>query len=125
MIKPLAPRVLRGCSWTGLVLSFSLSLSLLLSPGLWAEAFAQQDNAKKKAENDAKPKPKDEDKDKDDPPAQAKVPVKPASTVEVLKDPKAEEALPLDKLKGVPGWRNVNESDVSAVKAMASGEQPV
>ena len=103
MIKPLAPRVLRGCSWTGLVLSFSLSLSLLLLPGLWTEAFAQ-----------TMPRPKGGERRQ----AQGRVPTpgqsatKPTSTVEVLKDPKAEKRLPLEMLKGVVGWRNVNESDV-------------
>jgi hypothetical protein len=89
-------------------------LSFLLSSGTWTEAFAQ---GAKKAETDAKPK--------DETPPQTKAPAKQISTVEVLKDPKAEEALPLEKVRGVVGWRKASDGDVSAVKAMASGEQPV
>jgi hypothetical protein len=109
MIKPLAPRMLRGCLWVWLLVVFA---------GTYPATVVAQSTAKpaaKNAESKGAAK-KDKDDDKDAPEPKEAPPKKVA--VEVMIDPKAEEALPIEKLKSA--GRACRPQDIKDVLAMAA-----
>ena len=109
MIKPLAPRILRGCSSAWLCLSI-----ILAGIGVFPSILLAQD-AETKKEQEEKPAAV----------AERKPQVKPASTVQILKDPAAEDLLKIETLKSVPTWKELRgDADIKSVKAMAAGEVP-
>ena len=120
MIKPLAPSVLRGC--LGVCLSLGVCLLVILGSGYPTTALAQEPGkptGKKPESKEATKKDADQDKETPEP----KDPPKKHMAVEVMIDPNAQEALPIEKLK-TAGQPLRSRDDIKDTLAMAAGDSP-
>src|SRR6516165_3520946 len=106
MINAFAPMMRRGCSWVWLLIA--------LSGLVPASTLGQATKTSPAPTKDTKPKAESGPLA-----AEAADSNRSAGTLEVFKDPRAEEAL--EKLKSVPGLRPVNPKDLTAFKGMAAG----
>jgi hypothetical protein len=133
MIKALAPRILRGCSWVWLSIAVASALVLSATARGQEPPKTKSGSTPAKKADSAPPKkadttpakkadePAKKDAEKAEAPVEANADASPAGVVEYFKDPRAEDALAIFKTD--PTLRDtLRPQQLNQIKAMAANQ---